>query len=181
MCRDLCVSHEKRTAQKHNSAERYTGLFLLFQRVLFVCVCMGARVGGSYAFNGHFASHILVWFRKRHPHDNWTALPCVERVVSGSGPKQRRHETRGSGLPPSHQQHFQYNSCYQLNEMGLVAVFFVLYVVVVFVPVLPTSTCVCRRVVAEVSFCCFRLYIEERTSQRGDGTPDRHSAGLGRL
>ena len=82
---------------------------------------MGARVGGPYTFNGHFASHILVWFRKRRPHDNWTALPCVERVVTGSGPKQRRNESGGSGLPPPHQHRLQYDSCYQLAEMGRVS------------------------------------------------------------
>ena len=151
---------------------------LVFLFVSTRCLCVYGC--GSYTFNGHFTSHILVWFRKRRPHDNWTALPCVERVVSGSGPKQRRHETGGSGPPPSHQQRFQYDSCYQLNEMGLVAARFS-YFVVVFMLVLHASTCVLHRVVAEVSPCCLRLFIDEMTFQCGDGTRDRHTAGLGRL
>ena len=112
-------NQDRTEAQQRGALHRS---LLLFQHVSFVC--MGAWVGGPNAFNGHFASHILVWFRKRRPHDNWTALPCVERVVSGSGPKQRRHESGVTGLPPSHQQRFQYDSCYQLNEMGLVAALF---------------------------------------------------------
>ena len=76
---------------------------------------------GQAQQRGALHSHILVWFRKRRPHDNWTALPCVERVVSGSGPKQRRHESGGSGLPPLHQHRLQYDSSYQLNEMGRVS------------------------------------------------------------
>ena len=113
------LQKDRTEAQQRGALHRS---FLLFQHVSLLCI--GARVGGPNTFNGHFASHILVWFRKRRPHDNWTSLPCVERVVSGSGPKQRRHETGGSGLLPSHQQRFQYDSCYQLNEMGLVAALF---------------------------------------------------------
>ena len=168
-------NQDRTEAQQRGALHRS---FLLFQHVSLLCI--GARVGGPNTFNGHFASHILVWFRKRRPHDNWTSLPCVERVVSGSGPKQRRHETGGSGLPPSHQQRFQYDSCYQLNEMGLVAALFLFFVIVCML-VLPTSTCVPHRVVAEVPSCCIRLHVKKRTCQRGDGTPYRHTAGLGRL
>ena len=76
---------------------------------------------GQAQQRGALHSHTLVWFRKRRPHDNWTALPCVERVVTGSGPKQRRNESGGSGVPPSQQHRLQYDSCYQLNEMGRVS------------------------------------------------------------
>ena len=69
---------------------------------------------------GALHSHILVWFRKRHPHPNWVALPPVPRTVKGDGPKQR-HDSAGSGSLPLPQGRIQHDTCYQLFEMGRVS------------------------------------------------------------
>ena len=38
---------------------------------------------------GALHAHILVWLRKRKPHDDWQALPPVPRIVKGKSLKQR--------------------------------------------------------------------------------------------
>ena len=70
---------------------------------------------------GALHSHILVWFRKRVPHPNWAALPPVERVVKGDGPKQRRHDSAGSVPPPPPQGRIQHDTCYQMFDMARVS------------------------------------------------------------
>lgn len=70
---------------------------------------------------GALHSHILVWFRKRRTHPNWVALRPVERVVKGDGPKQRRLDSAGSGLPPLPQGRVQHDTCYQMFDMGRVS------------------------------------------------------------
>ena len=69
---------------------------------------------------GALHSHILVWFRKRRAHPNWSALPVVPRTVNGTGPKQR-HGPRGRERPSPEHQQIQHDSCYQQAEMGRVS------------------------------------------------------------
>ena len=126
---------------------------------------------------GALHSHTLVWFRKRQPHPNWTALPCVERVVSGSGPKQRRHESGGSGVPQSQQHRLQYDSCYQL-------VFFSVCVLVL-------VDCKCLPVIVLIAYTAGNprhvvVNTHRNTTKKGrdgtcqcrDGASHRHAAGF---
>ena len=62
---------------------------------------------------GALHAHILVWLRKRKPHEHWQALPPVPRIVKGKSLNQRPLGSPQQQAP----QKIQHDSCYQLASL----------------------------------------------------------------